>query len=274
VSDNIDVLKEKLQSVLKSYVRARKTELKTRKSKALTSSTAAESALSALSLHTSLSNAKTRNAVLALLVGDRQILPATRKLGDNMSGAFLIWSPLLVRMSGASKGFLAALVEALGGVFSTQCDDAAKEAMYEWVVHVLTSADFTQSRKEAEGDVVQQTLETCFTHVTSWHLRVAEALLKEDGIPDRKLWETLLDAAKNESMGKQSDNGAEGSREAKEAERDHDAMEVETEHVTMEPRTKAHTIVKEKQCGPSKYVGMWKPRPIGALPIGWEVDTL
>lgn len=249
-------VREKTQGVLKTYVRARKLEVKSKAQRTKRESKAAETALSALMtlIPTHL------NVLLEVLVTEKTIIPADRKMGDSMSGAFLLWSSFLVKFSISFPTFLQALVDRLFTFLNSQWlgnrgaeQDPTKEAMYEWIIYILTSAEWEVVYESSiGGQHVVQTLERCFTAPTSWNLRVAEALLQYEVTPSREQWSELLKAARDEEM-------------------EINSMEVDSTVVESKVETEVKKVT-EKASGPQKYVGLWKPKPIGVLPIGWEDD--
>ncbi|KAF2785454.1 Las1-domain-containing protein, partial [Melanomma pulvis-pyrius CBS 109.77] len=209
-------VRAELQAVLKAYMRGRKTEIKTRQKQP---SEAAQTALSSyLSLAT---QPQTQHALLALLVTDKAILPADKKLGTSMSGAFLIWSPLLLQLCLSSpqststrrRPFTHILVEHLQRAMNSASpfgvppgEDPAREGMHAWLVRILTSDEWRpvrvrtgrtapsparRHRREGslEARFVEQVLGTCFTAPTLWNLRVAESVLEAGGgIAGREGW--------------------------------------------------------------------------------------
>jgi ribosomal biogenesis protein LAS1 len=94
-------------------------------------------------------------------------------------------------------------------------------------------------------------------------LKVAEKILGSGRVSNERSWRAVLDAAR-----------ADGAVE--------DNMDVDVDvDVDVEGIVRAlpvrenegkEGVVKEKIKGPTKVLGMWKPRPIGWLPEGWEDD--
>jgi ribosomal biogenesis protein LAS1 len=106
---------------------------------------------------------------------------------------------------------------------------------------------------------VENVLATCFSHPTFWNLRVAERVLGSGRVEDVRLWRAVLEAAR-----------AEGGGEEK-MDVDVDVEGIERALPVRENEGK-DGVVKEKIKGPTMVLGMWKPRPIGWLPEGWEDD--
>jgi hypothetical protein len=89
------------------------------------------------------------------------------------------------------------------------------------------------------------------------------------------------DAAANSQI--QTELGQAASIDTESNARDNDAAansQIQTELLqAAAPTTKAlkatpskELPMKQKLRGPQKYVGLWRPQPIGVLPVGWEVD--
>ena len=168
------------------------------------------------------------------------ILPSDKKLGSSMSGAFLIWDPLLAFLAPAPV-LLAHVLRAMNAPTARVMDaeaDSVKEGLCEWALHVISTQD---------GKIYEDTLEKCFVEPGYWNLRVAEGVLGMEGVRDVEMCRRVLEAARG---------GKEG-----------DEMEGEVQEVE-----ETRPVVKEKITGPQKVLGMWKPRPIGWMAEGWEED--
>lgn len=259
------VVKEKLQAVLKSYVKERKNEIKQRRQ----DNKAAQTALSTYTLHFS-ANTPTQRILLDLLVDDKMILPTDKKLGASMSGAFLIWTPLLAAFCTSSTLSINALVTRLLGQLSlfkvsshhtttVESEDPIKEAMYTWLLHILTSSDWAPARRVAVSaeKMQEEVLVQIFSAPCFWGFKLAEALLEQGNVGKVESWRAILLAARGEG-------------EVKEVDMDVDA---EAESITAAlPVRGVGDGRQEKIRGPVKVLGMWKSRPIGWLAEGWEND--
>jgi ribosomal biogenesis protein LAS1 len=248
--EGTEATREKLQAILKAYIKERKSEIKTRKK----DSRAATTAVSTYTLRyspssTSIAPARTQKLFLELLVDDKMILPTDKKMGSSMSGAFLIWDPILLAFYQAgivsASTILAHLTGAMNSVRNNMVSvdmDPVKEGLYEWILHILRSETY-----EAAGSI-ENVLTTCFSDPTYWNIKVAEALLDGAGVKDKESWSAILKAAKDEDM-----------------EMDVDVDVVEEGGPVKQER-------KEKIRGPVKVIGMWKPKPIGWMAEGWVDD--
>lgn len=291
MSIGVEEVKAELHAVLKGYMRGRKTEIKTRQ-KQPSPSEAAQTALSSyLSLTTHTNQPQTQQTLLALLITEKAILPADKKLGTSMSGAFLIWSPFLLQLclfssqsiSTQRHSFTEILVEQLmramnaASPFGIPSDeDPVREGMHAWLVRIIMSEEWRDVRVRAgktspspahhsgdrslEARFVEQVLGTCFTAPTFWNLRVAASVLEGgggDGTARRKNWARLLEAARSEELDRMEEEGAVGGE-----------MEVEGES---DKGIRAEGL-EVKESGPRKRLGLWRPQYIGTLPAGWEDD--
>jgi ribosomal biogenesis protein LAS1 len=250
--EGTEAIREKLQALLKAYVKERKMEIKSRRK----DPQAASNALSTFNLryspnNTSIPPARTQTILLRLLTTDKMILPTDKKLGSSMSGAFLIWDPLLLAFNNASilpvrsilAHFTAAMNAPPSSMLSTDMDPF-KEAMHDWIIHILRAETWRAS------GIVEDTLVACFSEPTYWNLRVAETLLKDGNeVPNREAWGRVLEAAKNEDGDGDVEMGEVGG-----------------------PVQEKVIKVKEKIRGPTKVVGLWRGGPIGEVKEGWEYD--
>lgn len=265
-------VKEKLQGLLKSYVKERKNEIKRKRDQ----SKSAETALSTYNLHFSANSISTRRVLLELLIDEKMILPSDRKLGSSMSGAFLIWTPLLLAFcvsDGSCTLSVTPLINCLleqlpvsrvGG--SSEADDPIKEALYTWTVHILTSDDWAPARQISLEKMHQDVLAQIFSLPSFWGLKLAQTLLDQGSMPNADSWYAILAAARDDGDGSV-------------AVQTQGVMDMDTDDVheaALPVRNAAATAMmtpsKEKLRGPVKVLGMWKPRPIGWLADGWSDD--
>jgi ribosomal biogenesis protein LAS1 len=252
--EGTEATREKLQAILKAYVKERKSEIKTRKK----DSRAAATAVSTYTLRyapssTSIPPARTQKAFLELLINDKMILPTDKKIGSSMSGAFLIWDPILLAFYHAGIVSVSTILTHLTSAMNTSRNsmvsvdmDPIKEGLYEWIVHVLRSETY-----QATG-LIEDALTTCFSDPTYWNVRIAEALVQHAGVRDREAWSAVLKAAKDEGVDMDVDVDVDENADAN-MEQGGPVQEEEK---------------KEKVGGPVKVIGMWKPRPIGWMAEG------
>jgi ribosomal biogenesis protein LAS1 len=276
----------KLQNILKTYIKSRRSEIKSKRAPSLCMS--ANTALSTYTLRfnpsaTTLPSSSTQTALLRLLVEEKQILPADKKLGSSMSGAFLIWSPLLLTFCSSSPAFYQALLDAvLKEMNDAGLSDEEREGMCEWTGHMLCNNEWKDVRGSRERAVREKVLGDCMTELGTWNLRLAEKIVNSMDKGEGELWRAILDASRSEAdeveecMVVDKVEELEGKKEKVQ---DMVVM-VESEAVDAVPASASQLApaselseVVEKTKGPQKVVGLWKPRPIGWLPEGWDEDA-
>jgi ribosomal biogenesis protein LAS1 len=277
---------DRLHSILKAYVKARKQEIKAKRRADLC--TSAATAWSTYTLRftpggTTLPSSTVQNALLQLLVNNTQILPQDKKLGSPMSGAFLVWSPLLRLFSANSPSFFPALLAQVQQQMNERDrSEEQREGLCEWAVHMLASRDWREARGSKERAMREEALTECMTELGRWHLRLAEGIVGAMDEEQAAMWRDVLDASRpavGEGMVLDSDEMKEKTKETEdkmeverteELEKVVDAMPAEKTDQTRSPDT---VEAGEKIKGPQKVVGTWKPKPIGWLPDGWDEDA-
>jgi ribosomal biogenesis protein LAS1 len=271
----LDATSDKLQNILRTYIKARKQEIKTRRSPALC--TAANHALSTYTLRfsasaTTLPPSGTQNALLRCLVGEKMILPMDKKLGSSMSGAFLIWSPLLLAFCDKSASFLPSLLQVVVQTMNSadgEVSGAEKEGMCAWAAHVLTSMEWQGARGSKGRALREKLLGECLSELGVWNLRLAEMVVDGMG-SEGEMWRMIVEAAQSE--GGDSIMVVDETETVEEKE---EAENIQVENIVeSRPVEVVRTVsVKGKIKGPQKIVGLWKPKPIGWLPDGWDEDA-
>ncbi|KAH6642178.1 Las1-like-domain-containing protein [Boeremia exigua] len=273
---------EKLQNILKTYVKGRKQEIKAKRRSDLC--TAASTALSMYNLRfspsaTTISSSTAQAALIRLLVNENQLLPADKKLGSSMSGAFLIWSPMLLSFSTLSPAFFTELLKTIiREMTSTDRRNEEREGMCDWAAHILTSADWQAARGSKERTMREEVLGDCMTELGRWNLRLAEKIVDSMDEGESELWRAILDASRSEVDGEVM---AIDKTEGIETEKVMRVGGSEEKVVELPPMVELAKLVqvrepsetKEKITGPQKVVGQWKPTPIGWLPDGWDEDA-
>ncbi len=274
---------DKLQNILKTYIKGRKQEIKAKRRSDLC--TAASIALSAYNLRfsvsaTSLPSSATQSALLSFLVEDTQMLPADKRLGSSMSGAFLIWDPLLLAFSASSPVFFTDLLKMVSAEMNTMDRrNEEREGMCEWAAHILTSSDWQIARGEKERILKERILGNCMTELGTWNLRLAEKIVDSMNEEEAELWRAILNASRSEVSGEVMviDKVEETKKPGKDMDVEVrvDALAEPVLSVRSSPSARSSTSIetKGKIKGPQKVVGLWKPKPIGWLPDGWNEDA-
>lgn len=156
--------------------------------------------------------------------------------------------------------------------------EAESEGLCEWAIYMLGSREWRGPRGSKERVMREKVLGECMTELGRWNLRLAEGVVGSMG-GEGELWRAVLDAGRSEVEG-ESTIVIEKAEEKKEAEED---MEVDVEiektveavpsETAVQVKAPEPVEVKEKITGPQKVVGLWKPKPIGWLPDGWDEDA-
>ncbi|KAF2848123.1 Las1-domain-containing protein [Plenodomus tracheiphilus IPT5] len=273
--ESLDSIKERLQNILKTYIKERKTAIKTRK----TGLNAATNALSTYTLRFSEPNntpppPRIQDTLLDLLIHGKMILPTEKKLGSSMSGAFLIWTPFLLTFCTPpsptttspsqplipTPTLLTHLLYTMNAPSPSHTTinpalDPVREGMHDWILHLLGSTDCAPLRVvHGEKKLVEDVLTTCFSEPSAWNVKLAESILKHAEWRGKEGWGVLLGAVREGGV-----DGEVGCERGKDGEGGEGASGVEA-------------INEEKIKGPRKVLGLWKPRPIGWLPEGFEED--
>lgn len=198
-----------------------------------------------------------------------------------MSGAFLIWTPLLLLFSSNSPSFFPALLAiAVEQMNSLDKSETEKEGLCEWSIHMLGSRDWREARGSKERATREQVLGECMTELGTWNLRLAEGIVRAMDDGEGEMWRMILDASRTEGGESMLIDRVEKAKEATDTKV---GMEVDDE---VEKVVEAVLAVKESHAkapkrgeaaeriqGPQKVTGLWKPKPIGWLPDGWDEDA-
>lgn len=274
----LEAVQEKLQTILRAYVKARKSEIKTKRRPDLC--TAARNSLSTYNLRfssgaTTLPSNATQNALLQLFVQGRQILPQDKRIGSSMSGAFLIWSPLLLEFCVKNPLFFQSLLDkVMEGMSDTDTKDEEREGLCDWAAYLLCSSEWAGVRGRKERGLREKVLGECLSELGVWNLALAQKIVHSMG-SEGEMWQMVLEAARSETGDSMMEiNKVEGVEKGVVIE---DVAESRSPEAVRGGSAKAVMVeaaaVKGKVKGPQKVVGLWKPKPIGWLPEGWDEDA-
>lgn len=238
-------LQERLQGLLRNYIKERKAEIKAKSKDAM----AAERAVGSYLTIDAVRDVKL-GALLGLLVEGKHVLPAGKKFGASMEGAYLIWTPFFLAFTRVDRSFAHALtrrmVYVLGALSKDskhEEEDSEKEGMYNWVLRLENSGEWRETRKR-DSTLQNDVLSICFTMPTFWTLKLADSILriqKDASVHDVAAWSIILDAAKNECDDRGND-----------------------QPVPSEPLYARDGMVKKSR-GPQKYTGLWRSQPFGSI---------
>lgn len=170
------------------------------------------------------------------------------RLGDSMEGAFLLWDNLLSQLSYHQPGFIQAMIKhmqaRLAGPASVALEtDPTREALCEWITHILTSDPWSVFAKNSLVKLQQDVMEECFVCPTRWSLVLARNILS---CADNKFvedWQPILEAASATS-----DDDLSGTRDIKPKEEEDDRVK---------------SVNRPLAPGWALWRGYWGRRPIG-----------
>ncbi|KAI9683852.1 MAG: rRNA-processing protein las1 [Trizodia sp. TS-e1964] len=119
-------------------------------------------------------------AVVRVLVMERFMVPAGRRLGDGMRTAFFLWDDFL-RLQSGSLAFRACLMDRLVAGICVPAEEGSVEttceALYLWICHILGQEWGREFAGEEALDVV---VKKCLFCRSTWGLRLAEEILGEN----------------------------------------------------------------------------------------------
>ncbi|KAK0664348.1 Pre-rRNA-processing protein las1 [Lasiodiplodia hormozganensis] len=261
-----------LHRILRSFVSGRREEIKRDGPK---SGVEARSSGRAIEQIVALGAAKRpgllRDEVISLLLAGRMIVPSDARVGDSLDGAHLIWDSLLCRLN-SDLQYVETLVEHMFRYMlqPSKADvksDAFKAAMYNWILHVLTSEAWSSS---CSYDVRQRlwatTMTACMTQPSYWSKKLAKELLLEGDDDFQDEWLPILEAslpeAQSESEGMSSEPPGknEAVPESQSDEEMRDAIADSPGHPFADAK------VQPRPGGWRKWEGEWRSTPIGLVP--------
>ena len=117
-----------------------------------------------------------------------------------MKGAFLLWDELLRRLALHQWNFLRILCRHMVDLMNMPATLSAtaepiREAMHEWVVHILTAKEWVQSRRKVESMLLEDIMGRCFTFPSSWSHKLAESIIKDRDELFQAIWRPVLRAS-------------------------------------------------------------------------------
>ena len=123
------------------------------------------------------------------------------RLGDSLTGAFLIWDRLLQDISGAQTHFLPTLVnqllEAVGQCPKTQPQtDPRTEALCSWLTHISENESWDSARDNQAKDRIQKDIvRWCCTNPGYWSRSLGSRLIESGSREFKKDWKELFEAS-------------------------------------------------------------------------------
>jgi hypothetical protein len=128
------------------------------------------------------------------------------RFGANMVGAFLLWDGLLIQLAKAFTSFHLHLITELRGelmnpVQHDSTEDPVKEAICEWMQHILTGKSWQILHEKELVRIQNESLKECFLDSSYWSLQLAESVLRVATAAQILEWKPLLDAAQATGSG-------------------------------------------------------------------------
>ncbi|OCL09170.1 Las1-domain-containing protein [Glonium stellatum] len=198
--ENLRLLREGLQLELKKYLSARRVEVKRGVKGVKRGCSEAGKEAGLRCVRYCLDKVEYLEVLVELLVDERAVIPSDKQLGSTMKGAFLLWDELLRRLSLHQWSFLRILCRHMIDLMNTPATLSAtveptREAMHEWVAHILTTKEWAQPRKRVEGMLLDDIMGRCFTFPSYWSHKLAESIIKDrDGL-FQATWQPVLQAS-------------------------------------------------------------------------------
>ncbi|KAF4308426.1 Las1-like protein [Botryosphaeria dothidea] len=190
-----------LHRILKSFVSGRRDEIKKEGPKSGVESRSVEKAWEQIdALGATKRPELFRDEVISLLLVDRVVVPSDARVGDSLDGAYLIWDGLLCRLN-LELQYFETFVEHMFRymVQPSKADaksDAFKAAMYNWILHVLTSRVWSGScSHDIRRDVWSATMTACMIQPSYWSKKLAKELLLEGSEDFQDEWLPIFEAS-------------------------------------------------------------------------------
>ncbi|KAL0262901.1 rRNA-processing protein las1 [Diplodia seriata] len=214
-----------------------------------------------------------RDEVISLLLAGRMIVPSDARVGGSLDGAHLIWDSLLCRLNSELQ-YVETLVEHMFRYMlqPSKADaksDAFKAAMYNWILHVLTSEAWSSS---CSGDVRQHlwstTMTACMTQPSYWSKKLAKELLLEGDDDFQDEWLPILEASLPEAQSDSEGNPSEppcNPEAVPESQSDEEMRDV-INSTAFSAHPSADAKIQPRRGGWRKWEGEWRSTPIGLVP--------
>lgn len=198
--ENLRLLREGLQLELKKYLSARRAEVKRDAKGVKWGSSEAGKEAGLRCVRHCLDRAEYLEVLVELLVDERAVIPSDKQMGSTMKGAFLLWDELLRRLASHQWNFLRILCRHMVDLMNMPATLSAtaepiREAMHEWVVHILTAKEWVQPRRRVESMLLEDIMGQCFTFPSSWSHKLAESTIKDRDELFQATWRPVLRAS-------------------------------------------------------------------------------
>jgi ribosomal biogenesis protein LAS1 len=190
-----------------------------------------------------------------------------------MQGAFTVWDKLLYKLSKHQPGFLNILItrmiETIIERSNTIDNEPIKEALYEWVLHILTGQPWASLATPVRQKHTENALAQCLASVTSRTTKLAKEVLETQNADFFRDWAPIVKIALEGSPDSVTDGSAALILENAPSKASRAPREVMVETPSQDALYRsqdAHGEDPELRIGWVKYRGLWPRTAIGALP--------
>ncbi|KAI9703178.1 MAG: rRNA-processing protein las1 [Candelina mexicana] len=117
-----------------------------------------------------------------VLLEVKYLIPANRTLGESIDNALLLWDNFLMGLSNWQPSFLHIMVDQMASLLvePSKLDvqfDAYREAIYLWLVHILTTEAWAAQRQQGLTDYAS-VVSKCIAGPNHWSLKLAALLVR------------------------------------------------------------------------------------------------
>ncbi|KAF2103879.1 Las1-domain-containing protein [Rhizodiscina lignyota] len=266
----------KLKAVLKSFVKERREEVKA-STEGMTKgvSGAADGACARLGrFHRE--DSSSLDVLLALLVDERMIIPSGHTVGSTMSGAFILWDPLLLKLALSVRRSLVEFVLRMLHILTSpsalvESEDPYKEAISRWIEHVFVSTTWARRRKMSKDGLRQlrtEVVRECTLSSEYWTQALARKLTITGDARFREQWLEVVEANHLEESPREAEGDTQVTLVEENLSRDDtgDAESSDEGHEEYGDHIMAQSTFSAKDYGGwQPYPGIWRPVPIGIV---------
>lgn len=258
-----------LRRVLKTYVKMRRTEVKiSGEAVAKGGSKTADETCEVLFRAVAEDSSNT-DVLLSLLVDEQMIVPSNHTVGSAMTGAFVLWDPLLTKLALSLRRFLVEFVLRMLCTLTTPSDtmesqDHKAHALYRWIEHIFISKAWASRRRMSKDGLRQLRTEVVRESTLSsgyWAMELATTLTKSADLTFKMEWQEVTEAiAMEERSGlDQGDTDVTDNEDCVHTDIHDD------DNVARESGTARHAFSTNNYGAWRPPPGIWRPVPIGVF---------
>ncbi|KAJ9618935.1 rRNA-processing protein las1 [Taxawa tesnikishii (nom. ined.)] len=135
-----------------------------------------------------------------VLVEEKLIVPGDRRPGASMEGAYMLWDEPLIALVREFRPFFESLVMYMISTLATSTDiedevDTQKEALFEWLKHILQSDSWERIRSHGDTDYQSTMLRECCLRPGYWPKKLGEFVLSVSKDDIEQTWGTVFRAS-------------------------------------------------------------------------------